>query len=86
MPLSLTFLAGCDVASPPKSRASDLEVIYRPQKSFFCVERLGFFTFVAPPLDEMGIAFGYLLMSSSVTCDSSLVWIGRSVRDLWHFW
>ena len=43
-PLPLKFPAACDVASPPSSRASDVEVIYRPKivflrrtVKFFCV-------------------------------------------------
>ena len=73
-----------DVASPPRSCTSDLEAIHSP-KMFFLRRTVTFFAFVAPPVDETGIAFGYLLMPSSVTCDSNLVWIGRSVCDLWHF-
>ena len=55
------------------------------RKSMLLQGIVRFLAIVAPPMDENGIAFGFLLKPSPTTCDSNLGWIGHSVHGLCQF-
>ena len=65
-----------------------VEVIWRafiPPKWRLLQQMVTFCAFVAPPMDENGIAFGPLLKGSTKTCDSNLGWIRHFLQQIVTF-
>ena len=87
LPQSQLLLANYDVnlSIHPCDHVKGIERGYISQKACFLHQIVSFLEIVAPPMDENGIVFGFLLKPSPTKRDSNLGWIGHSVHVLWQF-